>query len=425
MKVLVVGSGGREHALVRKISQSPRVSGIYCAPGNAGIADLARCVPISSDNIPELRTFVTSESIDLTLVGPEAPLAKGIANEFRKHKLKIFGPSSGAAQIETSKTFAKGLMMRHGIPTAASKSFEKVEPALKYLDRHPVPLVVKVDGLAQGKGVIVATTREQAREAVQDMLERLTFGDAGRRIVIEEFLDGEEMTLMAFTDGKTVVPMLPAQDHKRVGDGDTGPNTGGMGAYAPAPLGTPALCDNVTRTILSPIVNTLSQLGRPFQGVLYAGLMVVRGEPYVLEFNARFGDPEAQVVLPLLKTDLIDICEAVAEHRLDQVRVDWHQQAAVCVVMTSKGYPGSYQTGLPIHGLQDGGALSDVEIFHAGTTRVDGDVVTSGGRVLGVTAVGPGLAEARDKAYQAVRAVTFEGCHSRTDIANRALQKQS
>ncbi len=421
MKVLVVGKGGREHALVWKISQSPRVSGLYCAPGNAGIAELARCVSISPDNIDELKSFVASEKIDLTVIGPEAPLAQGIANEFRKSKLKIFGPTQGAAQIESSKAFAKDLMLRHGIPTAAARSFEKPAAALEYLEGRPVPVVVKADGLAQGKGVIVATTHDQARLAVEDMLERQAFGEAGQRIVIEDFLDGEELTLMAFTDGKTVRPLGPAQDHKRVGDGDTGPNTGGMGAYAPAPLGTPALCERVTRTVLIPIVDALSQVGRPFQGILYAGLMIANGEPSVLEFNARFGDPETQVVLPLLKTDLVDILEAVAEHRLDQVRLEWHERAAVCVVLTAGGYPGSYPTGLPIRGLRDHRAAKDVVVFHAGTKRVGNDIVTAGGRVLGVTAVGSDIGEAREKAYQTARGITFEGCHLRTDIASRAL----
>jgi phosphoribosylamine--glycine ligase len=421
VKVLVIGSGGREHALVWKIAQSPRVSAVFCAPGNAGIEQLARCVPIAADDIAGLKAFAAAEGIDLTVVGPEGPLALGIVDEFRKAKLRIFGPTRGAAQIEASKSFAKNLLVRQRIPTAAARSFEAAQPALEYLKQHPLPVVIKADGLAQGKGVVVATTREQAASAVADMLEKQTFGAAGRRIVIEEFLDGEELTIMAFTDGKTVVPMIPAQDHKRVGDGDTGPNTGGMGAYAPAPIATPALRAAVVQTVLRPTVEALSQVGSPYYGVLYAGLMIVRGQPYVLEFNARFGDPETQVVLPLLKTDLVDVLEAVVEHRLDQREIEWYEQAAVCVTLTSAGYPGAYETGKPIKGLTE--APEGVCVFHAGTRRQGPDVVTAGGRVLGITAIGRRLQEARDRAYEVARSISFEGCHLRTDIAARALRR--
>lgn len=422
MKVLVIGSGGREHALVWKIAQSPRVSALFCAPGNAGIERLARCVPIAVEDIARLRTFVTAEAIDLTVVGPEGPLALGIADDFRKAGLKIFGPTRGAAQIESSKSFAKDLLVRHHIPTAAAQSFNGLKAALAYLERHPMPVVVKADGLAQGKGVVVATTREQAREAATAMLETRAFGEAGRRIVVEEFLDGEEFTVMAFTDGKTVLPMVPAQDHKRVGDGDTGPNTGGMGAYAPAPVATPALQRTVLHDVLQPIVQALSRLGSPFTGVLYAGLMVVRGTPYVLEFNARFGDPETQVVLPLMKTDLLDVLEAAIAHRLDQLTLEWHDRSAVCVVLTAAGYPGAYATGAPIRGLSESSSSGDTLVFQAGTKRQGNDVVTAGGRVLGVTGVGPSLAVARERAYRVARGIAFEGCHLRSDIATRALQ---
>ncbi|MBI3603013.1 MAG: phosphoribosylamine--glycine ligase [Nitrospirae bacterium] len=424
MKVLVIGGGGREHALVWKIAQSPRVSVIFCAPGNAGIESLARCVPIAADDIAGLKAFALSEHIDLTVVGPEGALALGIADEFRRAKLRIFGPTRGAAQIEASKSFAKDLMVRARIPTAASRTFEVLDQALAYLERHPLPVVVKADGLAQGKGVVVAATREQASEAVTDMLGKQSFGAAGRRVVIEEFLDGEEVTIMAFTDGKAVVPMVAAQDHKRVGDGDTGLNTGGMGAYAPAPVATPALRSEVVQCVLRPAVEALLQVGSPFYGVLYAGLMIVRGRPYVLEFNARFGDPETQVVLPLLKTDLVDVMEAVVEHRLDQLDVEWHDRAAVCVVLTSAGYPGSYDTGRPIKGLVDlsSAPSDDTLVFHAGTKHDGNEVVTAGGRVLGVTGVGPRWTEARERAYKAVRAISFDGCHFRTDIASRALR---
>ncbi len=422
MKILVIGSGGREHALVWKFTQSPRVTKLYCAPGNAGIDQWATCVPIQADDLAGLKAFVQSEKIDLTVVGPEAPLAAGIADEFRKARLKIFGPTKAASQLESSKTFSKDLMARHQIPTAASQSFTEMKPALAYLERQRAPIVVKADGLAQGKGVVVAATLEEARQALVDMLDKKAFGASGSRVVIEEFLDGEELTIMAFTDGHTVVPMVPAQDHKRVGDGDTGPNTGGMGAYAPAPLGSPALCATVLQQVLRPVVAAMSKSGSPFAGVLYAGLMIVKGKPYVLEFNARFGDPETEVVLPLLKTDLVDVVEAVVEHRLDQLTVEWHDRSAVCVVMASGGYPGSYQTGVPITGLPEKVLSDDVLVYHAGTKRQGHDVVTAGGRVLGVTGVGTHLADAMARAYDTVRTISFPGCHYRSDIARRAIR---
>lgn len=425
MKILVVGSGGREHALVWKMAQSPRTPQIFCAPGNAGIEGLATCVPIKADDIAGLKAFALKEGIDLTVVGPEAPLALGIADEFRKARLKIFGPTKAAARLESSKSFSKDIMAANHIPTAVSRSFEQMDQALAYLDAHPAPIVVKADGLAQGKGVVVAMTREEAKQAVRDAMEKSIFGQAGQRVLIEEFLDGEELTIMAFTDGNTVVPMIPAQDHKRIGDGDAGPNTGGMGAYAPAPIATAALCDQVTRQVLQPTVDAMARLGCPFQGVLYAGLMIVRGTPYVLEFNARMGDPETEVVLPLLKTDLVEVMEAVVEHRLDELQVEWTQDTAVCVVITSPGYPGSYQTGLPIQGLPLAADRSHVAVFHAGTKRESGTVVTAGGRVLAVSAWGPSLLHARAQVYQAVQGITFPGCHYRTDIAHRALPLRS
>ncbi len=425
MKILVVGSGGREHALVWKIAQSPRKPQIFCAPGNAGIEGLATCVAIKADDIAGLKAFALKEGIDLTVVGPEAPLALGIADEFRKARLKIFGPTKAAARLEASKSFSKDIMAANRIPTAVSRSFEQMDQALAYLDAQPVPIVVKADGLAQGKGVVVATTREEAKQAVRDAMEKSVFGQAGQRVLIEEFLDGEELTIMAFTDGNTVVPMIPAQDHKRIGDGDAGPNTGGMGAYAPAPIATAALRDQVTRQVLQPTVDAMARLGCPFQGVLYAGLMIVRGTPYVLEFNARMGDPETEVVLPLLKTDLVDVMEAVVEHRLDELQIEWRQDTAVCVVMTSPGYPGSYETGFPIEGLPAQSGASPIAVFHAGTKREAGQVVTAGGRVLAVAAWAPSLLQARAQVYQAVPGISFKGRHYRTDIAHRALPRQS
>ena len=424
MNILVVGGGGREHALAWKIAQSPQVAKLYCAPGNPGIAGVAECLPIPSDDIAALRDAVKAHRVDLTVVGPEAPLAAGIVDEFRKDKLLIFGPHKAAARIEASKAFSKDLMVRLRIPTAEAQAFTALAPALEYLERRDAPIVVKADGLAQGKGVVVAASRAEAQEAVRAMLEGKAFGEAGARVVIEEFLDGEELTVMAFTDGKTVVPLAPAQDHKRVGDGDTGPNTGGMGAYAPAPVGTRELLDKVRRTVLEPVVEGLSRAGSPFQGVLYAGLMMVRGEPKVLEFNARMGDPETQVVLPLLKTDVVDVLVAVAEHRLDRLTVEWHDRAAVCVVLVAPGYPGTPVKGAPIAGLAELARQDELVVFHAGTAAGPGGIVTAGGRVLGVTGIGETLEAARDRAYAGVRRISFDGMHYRSDIAARALNRR-
>ncbi len=423
MKILVVGSGGREHAIIWKLAQSPRKPVMYGAPGNAGIASLSTCVPIKVDDIAGLKDFALQEKIDLTVVGPEVPLALGIGDEFRKARLRIFGPTKHAARLEASKTFSKNVMAHAKIRTAQAKSFEKVADALAYLEHHELPVVIKADGLAQGKGVIIATTRDQARQAIVDVMEKAVFGQAGKQVLIEQFLDGDELTIMAFTDGQTVVPMPPAQDHKRVGDGDTGLNTGGMGAYCPAPLGTPELQARVTHEVLQPIVDAMARLGSPFQGVLYAGLMIVDGTPYVLEFNARMGDPETQVVLPLLKTDLLDVLDAVVEHRLDQLAVEWHRDAAVCVVMASGGYPGSYQQGRAIQGLSSAVSTSATSaVFHAGTAQRENEIVTAGGRVLGILGRGPTLSDAQREAYRMVSTISFEGCHFRTDIAHRALK---
>ena len=421
MKILVIGSGGREHALVWKLSQSSRVKRLFCAPGNAGISQHATCVPIKADDLSGLQRFAEEERIDLTVVGPEAPLALGIADVFRRNKLKIFGPTKNAARIESSKAFAKNLMIRQNIPTAASRTFENAEVAIKYLESQPTPIVVKADGLAQGKGVVVARTHEEAKEAVVNMLKRKVFGEAGNRVIIEECIQGEELTLMAFADGKTVMPMLAAQDHKRIGEGDTGPNTGGMGAYAPAPLATPALRYMIMREVLYPAIEGLSRVGSPFFGVIYAGVMVKDGVPYVLEFNARFGDPETQVVLPLLKTDLVDVLEAVVEHRLEQLDIEWSGDAAVCVVMSSRGYPGKYSTGLPINGLPNSAVSNLSPVFHAGTSWKNDQIVTAGGRVLGVTALSSTLVQARSQAYKTVKAINFEGQYFREDIASFVL----
>lgn len=424
MKLLVIGNGGREHALVWKLAQSPRVSKIYCAPGNAGIAHMAECVPIQVDDLPSLQAFAKDHSIDLTIVGPELPLSLGIADEFRKAKLRIFGPTRNAARIEASKSFAKELMVRENIPTAASRTFDRLDAALTWLDTCELPIVVKADGLAQGKGVVICTTKIEAQEAVQGMLGDQRLGEAGARVVLEEFLDGEELTVMAFADGRTVIPMISAQDHKRIGEGDTGLNTGGMGAYAPAPLATPDLQRRIVEDILSPAVTGLSRAGSPFYGVLYAGLMIKDGNPYALEFNARFGDPETQVVLPLLQTDLLEIIEAVVEHRLDQIQIAWYHRAAVCIVLTSKGYPGSYQTGFPISGLPESSSES-VVVFHAGTMKSEQAVLTNGGRVLGVTALADTIQHAQEYAYTALAPIQFKGRYYRSDIAHRVLSDLS
>lgn len=420
MKILVVGSGGREHAMVWKLAQSPRKPMLYCAPGNAGIASLATCVPIKSDDVTSLKDFALQEKIDLTVIGPEVSLALGIVDEFRKARLRVFGPTRNAARLEASKIFSKQVMSQAKIRTAHAESFEKVADAFAYVERQELPIVIKADGLAQGKGVVIATTRDQARQAILDSMEKTLFGQAGKQVLVEQFLDGEELTIMAFTDGKTVVPMPPAQDHKRVGDGDTGLNTGGMGAYCPAPLGTTEIQDRVRREVLQPMVDAMARLGSPFQGVLYAGLMVVNGIPYVLEFNARMGDPETQVVLPLLKTDFLDVIESVVEHRLDQLPIEWHPDATVCVVMASGGYPGPYQQGLPISGLSFSTETS--VIFHAGTAQNENEIVTAGGRVLGVLGRGRTLSEAQREAYRIVKTIFFEGCHFRRDIAHRAFK---
>ena len=423
MKILVVGSGGREHAMVWTLAQSPRKPIVYCAPGNAGIASLATCIPIRSDDVAGLKDFALQEKIDVTVVGPEAPLALGIVDEFRKARLRVFGPTRNAARLEASKIFSKQIMAQAKIRTAHAKSFEKIAEALAYVDQQGLPIVIKADGLAQGKGVVIATTRDQARQAIVDSMEKAVFGQAGNQVLIEQFLDGEELTIMAFTDGKTVVPMPPAQDHKRVGNGDTGLNTGGMGAYSPAPLGTSELRDQVLHEVLQPMVDAMARIGSPFQGVLYAGLMVVNGTPYVLEFNARMGDPETQVVLPLLKTDFLDVIESVIEHRLDQLPIEWHRDAAVCVVMASGGYPGPYQQGMPLAGLPPVTMSSDSSmVFHAGTAQRGNEIVTAGGRVLGILGRGRTLSEAQREAYRVVKTISFEGCHFRTDIAHRALK---
>lgn len=420
MKILVVGGGGREHALVWKLQQSPRVKQVFCAPGNAGISKIATCVNIAAEDMQGLLEFAKQEKIDLTVVGPEIPLTNGIVDLFRKEGLKIFGPSQAAAEIEGSKALAKDLMAKYNIPSARYATFENAEEARAYVKQHGAPCVIKADGLAAGKGVIVAMDDETALAAVDIIMAERAFGRAGDRVVIEEFLEGEEVSILAFVDGDTIVPMVASQDHKRVGDHDTGPNTGGMGAYAPAPIYTSELAKVVEKEILYPTVQAMAAEGRTYQGVLYAGLMITPNGPKVLEFNARFGDPETQPVLALLETDLVDIIEAILEGRLAEQPVKWKDEAAVCVVMAAAGYPGRYEKGMAISGLHQ--VPAGVEVFHAGTALREGQVVVTGGRVLGVTATGKDIPTAIDRAYQGVEAIRFEGAHYRKDIGKKALK---
>lgn len=419
MKVLVVGGGGREHALCWKIISSPRVSKVYCAPGNAGISGIAECVGIAASDVNGLVDFALRQKIDLTVVGPEDALARGLVDAMESRGLKVFGPAAGAAALEGSKVFAKEIMARYGIPTANFAVFENPDEAKRYISGLGSPCVVKADGLAAGKGVIVARNQEEAYGAVKQIMTNKAFGSAGNKIVVEEMLSGEEVSILAFTDGETVVPMLPAQDHKQIYDGDKGPNTGGMGAYAPAPICTQELLTFALEKVLYPTVRAMAAEGRPYKGVLYAGLMVTDQGPKVLEYNVRFGDPEAQPVLMMLKTDLVDIMEAVIEKRLSRINVGWKDGASVCVVLASGGYPGSYEKGHVIKGLDK--VPEGVKVFHAGTAFNGGKVVTSGGRVLGVTAVGDDIPSAIALAYKGVEVISFEGMQCRFDIGMKAL----
>jgi phosphoribosylamine--glycine ligase len=421
VKVLVIGSGGREHALVWKIRQSPRVSKVFCAPGNAGIAGLAECVDISVDNIPRLLDFARREKIEMALVGPEAPLTNGIVDSFKEAGLNVFGPTARAAAIEGSKAWSKTLMDKYNIPTAGFAIFSDAGSAGDYIKKNGAPCVVKADGLAAGKGVIVCATVEQALSAVDDIMVKSVFGSAGNRVIIEERLEGEELSVMAFTDGETVVPMMSAQDHKQVFDADCGPNTGGMGAYAPAPACTPEIQQSALEDVLKPMVSALAHEGCPYRGVLYAGLMITSQGIRTLEFNVRFGDPEAQPLLMLLETDLVDICESVLAGKLALQKVSWKEGSSVCVVLASGGYPGQYSTGYFIEGLN--GLPENLQVFHAGTKIKDGKLVTSGGRVLGVTAFAPDIQEAIAKAYDGVNKIKFKDMHYRKDIGHKALNR--
>jgi phosphoribosylamine--glycine ligase len=422
MKVLVIGAGGREHSLVWKIRQSPRVDELYCAPGNAGIAEIARCVPIASEDIDALLAFARDEGIGLTVVGPEQPLIAGIVDVFQEHGLRIFGPTRQAAMIEGSKAFAKELMKQHGIPTAFFSTFTDPEEAKRYITEVGAPIVVKADGLCAGKGVIVCQTLKEALDAVDLIMVNESFGDAGAQIVVEEYLQGEEASFIAFTDGTHVLPLASSQDHKPVFDGDKGPNTGGMGAYSPAPVVTEALCREVMEEVMKPAVAAMAEAGRPYRGALYAGLMIDEtGKVKVLEFNARLGDPEAQPLMVRLKSDIVPVLEAVVDGDISGISLDWDPRPAVCVVMASKGYPRSYKSGMEIQGLELARAMPDTVVFHAGTRRENGRLVTAGGRVLGVTCLGETIRDAIDKAYRAVESIAWDGVHYRKDIGRRAL----
>jgi len=422
LKILVVGGGGREHTLVWKIVQSPLVTKVFAAPGNAGTATIAENLNLHPTDIESLGKSAIDKGIDLVVVGPEAPLASGIVDYFDNLGIPIFGPTKVATQIESSKIFARNLMEKYGIPCPEGAIFSSYSEAREYLQAQRPPVVIKADGLAAGKGVIIAGSLPEADKALSDIMEAKIFGSAGNRVVIDEYLVGREVSLIAFTDGKTVSPMVPACDYKKIGDNDQGPNTGGMGSYSPPGFFSAGMTEKVTKDILLPTVKAMAKEGMPYMGVLYAGLMFVDGEPVVIEFNARFGDPETQVILPLLKTDLVDILMAVVQGNLDQVKIEWNPQACVGVVMASGGYPGSYKTGLPIQGIDS--VDKNVLVFHAGTRLGNDSIVyTNGGRVLTVAGVGKNMAEAREKVYRNIGNIYFEGCYYRKDIALREVDR--
>ena len=424
MKILVLGGGGREHALIWKLRQSPRVEQIWCAPGNAGIDELAEPVAIDVTDVPAIVRFASEQQVDLVVPGPELPLTLGVIDALRDAGLRGFGPTRAAAQLEGSKTFAKDLMRRAKVPTGFFSSFTDADEAVRYVHEVGAPIVVKADGLAAGKGVLICETVAEAEKAIDEIMRWRTFGEAGARLVIEEFLVGEEVSFMALTDGETVLPLASSQDHKRAFDGDTGPNTGGMGAYSPAPVLTPALHARIMDEIMAPVVRALAERKIVYTGVLYAGLMITADGPKVLEFNCRFGDPECQALLMRFTGDLAAVMEAAADGRLAGTQLSWDDRAAVCVVLAAGGYPGNYERGKPISGLETLRDWRDGMVFHAGTMRRDGQVVTNGGRVLGVTALGADVTAAVAEAYQAVDRISWDGMHCRRDIGRRALERE-
>ena len=419
MKVLVIGGGGREHAVCKKLAQSPLVDALLCAPGNAGIAQVAACVPeVKATDVPGIVALAKREGVDFVCVTPDDPLALGCVDALEAEGIPAFGPRACAAQMEASKIFSKNLMKKYGIPTAKSEVFDDADAALAYLDTQSAPIVVKADGLALGKGVIVAQTIDEAKQAVVDMMRGGRFGRSGARVLIEECMVGREVTVLCFTDGRVIVPMPASQDHKRVFDGDKGPNTGGMGAFAPSPLYTPDVARRVTDEILQPTLRAMNAEGLDFRGVLYVGLMLTADGPKVVEYNARFGDPETQVVLPLLTSDLMEIMLAVREQRLDAGMVRFADKAAACIILASGGYPGKYESGKLITGLEDAEKMG-ATVYHAGTKLTEAGYVTAGGRVLGVTALGGSLKAAVDSAYAAARKIHFDGAHMRSDIGSK------
>ena len=423
MNILIIGSGGREHALAWKITQSPRAQRVFVAPGNAGTAADAENVAIPAHDFPALIKFAQQNDVALSVVGPEAPLAAGIVDAFNQAELRTFGPGKAAAELEASKVFCKDLLRSADVPSADYQTFDDPDHALKFLkDREDVPIVVKADGLAAGKGVIVCSGRDQALQAVNKIARDKAFGEAGNRLVIEERLDGQEVSVLAITDSRTIVTLQPAQDHKPAHDGDTGPNTGGMGAYCPAPLVDDQMLHWIEQHVLVRTVHAMNRARRPFSGVLYAGLMITNQGPKILEYNVRFGDPECQPLLMRLKADLVDLLEAAVEHRLDEMEpLEWDPRPAVCVVMASQGYPGPYTKGHPIRGLEDAAKMPDTKVFHAGTTTADGRIVTAGGRVLNVTGLGANIAQAKLNAYRAVKCIRWPGAWCRKDISDKAL----
>jgi len=421
MKILLVGGGGREHSLAWKIAQSPLLDELICAPGNAGIEEIARCADVAADDLAGLLELARDEKVDLTVVGPEMPLTLGIVNAFHDEGLKVFGPHKDAARLEGSKAFSKELMKQHNIPTAFFSTFTDPDDARRYVEEVGAPIVVKADGLCGGKGVMVCGTVEEAVDAVDLMMINQSFGDAGSRIVVEECLQGEEASYLVFTDGKNLLPMATSQDHKAVLDGDKGPNTGGMGAYSPAPLVTPELEKQILEEIMRPTIRAMADAGSPYRGVLYAGLMIEEGRAKVLEFNCRFGDPEAQPILMRMKSDIVPVLLAVANGDLSGIDLEWDPRTAVCVVMASRGYPKSYKKGLAISGLDKAAEVPDTVVFHAGTRRSGNKILTDGGRVLGVTSLGDTISGAIDRAYSAVECIRWKDAHYRKDIGMKAL----
>jgi len=423
MNILVVGGGGREHALVWKLARSPRVARVFCAPGNAGIAAQAECVAVAAEDLNGLVVLAREKRIDLAVIGPEAPLTLGLADRLAEAGVIVSGASAAAARIEGSKAFAKDLMKKYGIPSGDYQVFEAYGPARSFIEKTGGPLVVKADGLAAGKGVLLCRTTEEALGALDQVMKARAFGSAGDRVVVEEFLEGEEASFLVFTDGRTVRPLPTSQDHKAIFDGDRGPNTGGMGAYSPAPVVTPALSDQIMNRIMRPTVEAMAAEGCPYQGVLYAGLMIGPKGPQVLEFNARFGDPECQPLILKLESDLVDVLEAIPQGRLDQVDIAWNDAVSLCLVLASQGYPGPYEKGLPIEGLEAAAGQEGVVVFHAGTAKKDGRIVTNGGRVLGVTSLGRDVPQARQRAYAAADLIRWPGKYARTDIGLKALAR--